>query len=98
MFSEATGVDQQALLDRWIGLQTAAAGYRPDRINPGELRDTSREFLAALARAERGFSPSDTATFVFSLKEPLLEQLRASYAKDLPAQIAARRRRTAADV
>ena len=34
------------------------------------------------SRAARGFSPSETATFVFSLKEALFEQLRAAFAKN----------------
>jgi rsbT co-antagonist protein RsbR len=34
------------------------------------------------SRAERGFSPSETATFVFSLKEPLFERVRVQYSKD----------------
>src|SRR5262245_45655939 len=38
-----------------------------------------REFLSEVStsRARQGFSPSETATFVFSLKQPLFEQLRA---------------------
>jgi rsbT co-antagonist protein RsbR len=37
-----------------------------------------RELLGEISRsrARQGFSPSETATFVFSLKEPLFEQLR----------------------
>ncbi|MFS0771159.1 STAS domain-containing protein [Sphingomonas sp. 1P08PE] len=34
------------------------------------------------SRAAQGFSPSETATFVFSLKEPLFEQLRAAFPDD----------------
>jgi rsbT co-antagonist protein RsbR len=47
-----------------------------------DLSDSSwskvRELLQDLSgkRAEQGFSPSDTATFVFSLKQPLFELLR----------------------
>ena len=39
-----------------------------------------REYLARISdsRARLGFSPIETATFVFSLKEPLFERLRAS--------------------
>ena len=39
-----------------------------------------REFLARISesRARQGFSPGDTATFVFSLKEPLFTRLRAA--------------------
>lgn len=37
-----------------------------------------REFLARISgsRAVQGFSPSETATFVFSLKQPVFDQLR----------------------
>ena len=36
----------------------------------------------SVSRAEQGFSPSETASFVFSLKETLFEQLNADLAKD----------------
>ena len=38
----------------------------------------AREMLAELSRtrAQQGFSPSETATFVFSLKQPLFDRLR----------------------
>ena len=44
----------------------------------------TRAFLADLshARARQGFSPSETASFVFSLKQPLFAILRAEYADD----------------
>ncbi len=43
-----------------------------------------RELLAEVSRsrAAQGFSPSDTATFVLSLKQPLFERLRKEFAKD----------------
>jgi rsbT co-antagonist protein RsbR len=43
-----------------------------------------RHVLEALSasRAERGFSPSETATFIFSLKQPLFERIRNQYHKD----------------
>ncbi len=43
-----------------------------------------RHVLDALSssRAEQGFSPSETATFIFSLKQPLFERARATYGKD----------------
>ncbi len=50
----------------------------------GDLdRESWREmrlFLESLSasRAKLGFSPSETATFVFSLKQPIFEQLRSS--------------------
>jgi rsbT co-antagonist protein RsbR len=42
----------------------------------GMLEEVSR------SRATAGFSPSETATFVFSLKQPLFEKLRAELARD----------------
>jgi rsbT co-antagonist protein RsbR len=45
-----------------------------------------RELLTTISssRARQGFSPSETATFVFSLKQPLFEQLRQDLAQDDP--------------
>ena len=40
------------------------------------LEDISR------ARAMQGFSPSETATFVFSLKQPIFEVLRSELSRD----------------
>jgi rsbT co-antagonist protein RsbR len=50
----------------------------------------ARQVLAEIShsRALQGFSPSDTARFVFSLKEPLFERVQAFHAKD-PAALAA---------
>ena len=44
----------------------------------GSAWDEAREVLGDLShtRAQQGFSPAETATFVFSLKQPLFEQLR----------------------
>ena len=44
----------------------------------------ARAFLADLSRtrARRGFSPSETASFVFALKRPLFAMLRAEFADD----------------
>ena len=43
-----------------------------------------REMLANLSRSRgvQGFTPSETASFVFSLKKPLFERLRREYAGD----------------
>ncbi len=43
-----------------------------------------KEFLGGISRsrAQQGYSPSETATFVFSLKEPLFTRLRAAHAAD----------------
>jgi rsbT co-antagonist protein RsbR len=44
----------------------------------------ARELLADItqSRARSGFSPSETATFVFSLKQPLFERLRRELVRD----------------
>jgi rsbT co-antagonist protein RsbR len=46
-----------------------------------------RESLGSLSRsrAQQGFSPSDTATFVLSLKEPLFKRLRTAAGSDVDA-------------
>jgi rsbT co-antagonist protein RsbR len=46
-----------------------------------------RGFLSELSssRAQHGFSPSETATFVFSLKQPLFELMRREYGRDAGA-------------
>ncbi len=51
--------------------------------------DEARELLGDIAqmRARQGFSPSETATFVFSLKRPLFERLSAELERD-PAALA----------
>ena len=43
-----------------------------------------RELLGELSRsrAKQGFTPSETATFLFSLKQPLFEQVRQTYSQD----------------
>jgi rsbT co-antagonist protein RsbR len=60
-------------------------GLFKDSVNAGELRDIhspkwekTRDFLASLSssRAKDGFTPTETATFIFSLKEPLFSRLR----------------------
>jgi rsbT co-antagonist protein RsbR len=50
----------------------------------GPRWDPIRDFLGGLSRtrAEAGFSPSDTAIFVFSLKQPLLARLASEYGDD----------------
>ncbi len=47
----------------------------------------AREFLAELskARARQGFTPAETATFVFSLKLPIFARLRQEFAADAAA-------------
>jgi rsbT co-antagonist protein RsbR len=53
----------------------------------GAAWDDVRTFLADLSRtrARKGFTPTQTATFVFSLKRPLFARLRAQHAGDADA-------------
>lgn len=50
----------------------------------GSAWGKTREMLASLSatRARQGFTPSETATFVLSLKEPLFGRLRGEYRAD----------------
>src|SRR5262245_23725197 len=43
-----------------------------------------RELLTNLSanRAQQGFSPSQTATFIFSLKQPVFERLKEDFGRD----------------
>jgi rsbT co-antagonist protein RsbR len=66
-----------------------ACGDGVDDKLAGANWDEVRGFLATLSRnrALQGFSPSETATFVFSLKQPILNILRKAYG-DTPARLA----------
>jgi rsbT co-antagonist protein RsbR len=65
-------------------------------LSEGDSRDIDgprwepvRDFLGGLSRtrAEAGFSPSETAIFVFSLKQPLLARLSSEYGDDTQGMI-----------
>lgn len=65
-------------------------------LQSGNMNDISaapwagvRELLDELSRsrAKQGFTPSETATFLFSLKQPLFEQVRQAYSQD-PEELA----------
>ena len=65
-------------------------------VQKGELEDIAtpawapaREMLATMsaARARQGFTPSETATFVFSLKQPLFTALRHEVGRDADALV-----------
>jgi rsbT co-antagonist protein RsbR len=102
--------DEGAVLKAWVAGQLSG-GIRQGVISEGDVRESSRAFLALFARAiksdydeqlsgeawepvrshltalsrERviqGFSPAETATFIFSLKKPLFEALRKSLGKN----------------
>jgi rsbT co-antagonist protein RsbR len=63
--------------------RVAAQSGRTDDINSREW-DEARRMLEDISRsrARQGSSPSQTATFVFSLKEPLFARLQSEYAGD----------------
>ena len=96
---------ESEILAEWTRNQLASATLRADLLKEADLREQSRQFLAAVqaavqrgdtqditgaewtdvrevlnsisrARVQQGFTPSETATFVFSLKEPLFSLLR----------------------
>jgi rsbT co-antagonist protein RsbR len=50
----------------------------------GSQWDSLRELLGEVSRSrgQQGFSPSETATFIFSLKRPLFALLRRAFSKD----------------
>jgi rsbT co-antagonist protein RsbR len=64
---------------RFLDLMVRAASQQPnlDNIN-APAWDETREFLSGVSRtrAHQGFSPSETATFILSLKQPLFALLR----------------------
>jgi len=70
---------------RFLGLMIRAASEQPalNDIN-APAWDETREFLSSVSRsrAHQGFSPSETATFVFSLKQPLFALLRHEFEGD----------------
>jgi rsbT co-antagonist protein RsbR len=68
----------------FLGILTGAAQQSFDIDLNGQQWDDVRASLANLSksRAVSGFSPSETATFVFSLKQPLFEALGRAYSAE----------------
>ena len=89
--SRATGLDAATTdLARQVldNLRKATASGRMDDVSGPEwapMRAVLEDF--SRARAIQGSSPSETAVFIFSLKEPLFEMLRRELAKE-PGQLA----------
>jgi rsbT co-antagonist protein RsbR len=79
LISEASLRDQSA---EFLGLFRRALQSGAELNQSGWL--PAREFLENLSRsrARQGFTPTETATFVFSLKEPLFDRVRREYAQD----------------
>ncbi len=69
-------------------LRRSCASGRFDDVQGAEWADL-RDALAGLSRARalQGFTPIETATFVFSFKKPLFDRLREAHASD-PAGLA----------
>ncbi len=79
--AESRRVSKEFLTD----MATAAAGGATEIRSEGWAK--VRELLGELstARATQGYSPSETAMFVFSLKKPLFDRLRAATGTDAGA-------------
>lgn len=69
---------------RFLDLFTQALQHGADTAASGAHWDDVKAALASLSRnrAAAGFSPGETATFVFSLKQPLFEALGKAYEGD----------------
>ncbi|WP_377705095.1 STAS domain-containing protein [Pseudoduganella sp. UC29_71] len=78
-------VRQQAarLLPLLIQATAAGANYDIDSAAWSEVRQLLSEISAS--RVRQGYTPTETATFVFALKEPLFASLRAELAHDAAA-------------
>jgi rsbT co-antagonist protein RsbR len=71
-------------------LNSIATSARSGKLSDvsGSEWSTTREMLREIAasRAKQGFTSSETATFVLSLKQPIFSAIRAEFAKDPNAQ------------
>lgn len=87
LMNDADLQTQSAELLRSI-VQSAKSGNvtEPSRSEWTAVRDRLADISAS--RAKQGFSPTETATFVFSLKQPLFKRLRTELAKDPEALFA----------
>ena len=74
----------QAQSSNFLKVFATALQESTDTKMQGAAWDEVRTFLSALSRnrAIQGFSPSDTAVFIFSLKQPLLDRLRTELSGD----------------
>ena len=82
-----TGIDKAELEEQarvFIGLLVDATGADNSGAIDGPAFAKLRDMLAGLstARARHGFSPTETATFILSFKQPLFERLREEYRTD----------------
>ncbi len=79
----ATGPQLREQSRRFLAALGAAAGRGDTDIRGGGYA-AQREMLDQLSseRARQGYTPTETAAFVFSLKEPVFTRLRRRFAKD----------------
>ena len=82
-----TGIDKAELEEQarvFIGLLVDATGADNSGAIDGPAFAKFRDMLAGLstARARQGFSPTETAAFILSFKQPLFERLREEYRTD----------------
>jgi rsbT co-antagonist protein RsbR len=82
-----TGIDKAELEEQaraFTGLLVDATGADNSGAIDGPAFTQLRDMLAGLstARARQGFSPTETATFILSFKQPLFAQLREEYRTD----------------
>ena len=110
---QIVGKHEAVILTEWMTRQLAVVTMRSDLVSESELRDQSKQFLAAFSgalqsgdadpdrpgwegvrgvvenlsasRARMGFSPAETAMFVFSLREPLFTLMRRELGDDAQA-------------
>jgi rsbT co-antagonist protein RsbR len=82
-----TDVDLQDQSRQFLRLLREAAATGGIEDVEGPAWQPVRELLGSIsiARARKGFTPSETATFVFSLKEPLFARLREDLGTDAAA-------------
>lgn len=68
----------------FLGLLTDASQTGDIETGKGSAWSSSEAFLARLSksRSEQGFSPTDTANFVLSLKAPLFDRIRSELKSD----------------
>jgi rsbT co-antagonist protein RsbR len=76
---QAQEAEQRAASKEFLAAMTEALGSDGDIDTRGPAWSRVRDMLTELssARARQGYSPSETATFVFSLKQPVFTRLRA---------------------
>ncbi len=87
--SQDRGIDLHATCGEFLrGLREGVEGGHLDDIHRPEWNDL-REMLEKLSRSRghQGFTPTETATFVFSVKRPLFARIQTAHADDSVAMV-----------